>query len=33
MDYRKVDANTIEFDLPVKKNASSEVTYTVHYRW
>jgi hypothetical protein len=33
MDYRKVDAGTIEFDLPVKKNASSEVTYTVHYRW
>jgi len=32
-DYKKIDANTIEFDVPVKANGKAEVTYTVHYRW
>ncbi|MBE3123513.1 MAG: hypothetical protein IMZ65_01785, partial [Planctomycetes bacterium] len=32
-DFKKIDASTIEFDLPVAKNGKAEVTYTVHYRW
>jgi hypothetical protein len=32
-DYKKVDADTIEFEVPVSKNGKAEVTYTVDYRW
>ena len=32
-EFKKVDADTIEFELPVAKNGKAEVTYTVHYRW
>ena len=32
-DFKKIDAQTIEFDVPVEKNGTSTVTYTVHYRW
>ena len=32
-DYKKVDATTIEFAVPVAKNGKAEVTYTVHYSW
>jgi hypothetical protein len=32
-DYKKIDASTIEFTVPVPKNGKAEVTYTVHYRW
>jgi hypothetical protein len=32
-DFRKVDASTIEFDVPVPKDGKATVTYTVHYRW
>jgi hypothetical protein len=33
MEFKKVDANTIEFELAVPKNGKAEVTYTVMYRW
>jgi hypothetical protein len=32
-DFRKVDAHTIEFEVPVKADGKAEVTYTVHYSW
>jgi len=32
-DFKKVDASTIEFEVPVAKNGKAEVTYTVDYRW
>jgi hypothetical protein len=32
-DYKKFDASTIEFEVPVKAGGKAEVTYTVHYRW
>ena len=32
-DFKKIDANTIEFDVPVAKNGKAQVTYTVDYRW
>jgi len=33
MEFKKVDASTIEFELAVPKNGKAEVTYTVMYRW
>jgi hypothetical protein len=33
MDFKKVDANTIEFDVPVGKNGKAQVTYTAEWRW
>jgi len=33
MEFKKVDASTIEFELSVPKNGKAEVTYTVDYRW
>jgi len=32
-DFKKADAHTIEFEVPVKANGRAEVTYTVHYSW
>jgi hypothetical protein len=32
-DYKKIDASTIEFRVPVKPDGESAVTYTVRYRW
>jgi hypothetical protein len=32
-DFKKIDANTIEFDVPVAKNGKAQVTYSVDYRW
>ncbi len=32
-DFKKVDATTIEFAVPLAKNGKAEVTYTVHYSW
>jgi len=32
-EFKKIDANTIEFDVPVKANGTSQVTYTVRYRY
>ena len=32
-DFKKIDASTIEFELPVAKNGKADVTYTVDYRW
>jgi hypothetical protein len=32
-DYKKVDADTIEFEVAVPKDGKAEVTYTVHYQW
>jgi hypothetical protein len=32
-DFKKFDAQTIEFEVPVAKDGKAEVTYTVHYRW
>jgi len=32
-DYKKIDAGTIEFTVPLAKNGKAEVTYTVHYSW
>ena len=31
--FGKVDAQTIEFDVPVPKNGRGSVSYTVRYRW
>lgn len=31
--YNKKDARTIEFVIPVKKDAETVVKYTVLYRW
>ncbi len=32
-DYKKTDAQSVEFKIPVPKNAEVKVTYTVHYTW
>jgi hypothetical protein len=32
-DFEKLDAQTIEFRVPVKANAETVVTYTVRYEW
>jgi len=32
-DFKKIDAATIEFEVPVKADGKAEVTYTVDYRW
>ncbi len=32
-DFKKVDADTIEFEVAVPKDGKAEVTYTVHYQW
>ena len=32
-DYKKIDATTIEFTVPVAKDGKADVTYTVDYRW
>jgi len=32
-DYKKIDASTIEFDVPVTKDGKAQVTYTADYRW
>jgi len=32
-DFKKIDATTIEFTLPVPANGKAQVTYTVDYRW
>jgi len=32
-DFKKIDAGTIEFEVPVKADGKAEVTYTVDYRW
>jgi hypothetical protein len=31
--FKKIDATTIEFALPVAANGKAQVTYTVDYRW
>ena len=32
-DYRKLDANTVEFPVKVRPDGEAVVTYTVHYSW
>ena len=32
-DYKKTDAQTMEFRIPVKPDGERTVTYTVHYSW
>jgi hypothetical protein len=32
-DYRKLDANTVEFPVKVRADGEAVVTYTVHYSW
>jgi hypothetical protein len=32
-DYRKLDANTVEFPVKIKADGEAVVTYTVHYSW
>jgi hypothetical protein len=32
-DFKKIDAQTIEFRVPVKPDEERTVTYTVHYSW
>ncbi len=32
-DFKKTDAQTIEFRIPVKPDKEKTVTYTVHYSW
>ena len=32
-DYKKKDAQTIEFEVPVTPDQERKVTYTVHYTW
>jgi hypothetical protein len=32
-DFKKTDAQTIEFRVPVKPDEERTVTYTVHYSW
>jgi hypothetical protein len=32
-DFKKTDAQTIEFRIPVKPDEEKTVTYTVHYSW
>ena len=31
--WKKKDAQTIVFEIPVKKNSSSKIDYTVEYSW
>jgi hypothetical protein len=31
--FRKIDAQTIEFSIPVKPDEEQILTYTVHYSW
>jgi len=32
-DFKKIDATTIEFTVPLPANGKAQVTYTVDYRW
>jgi hypothetical protein len=32
-EYEKMDAQTIEFRVPVEANGETTVTYTVRYEW
>jgi hypothetical protein len=32
-EFVKIDASTIEFDIPVKVDSQTELTYTAGYRW
>jgi hypothetical protein len=32
-DFKKTDAQTIEFRVPVKPDEEKTVTYTAHYSW
>ena len=32
-EFKKTDAQTIEFRIPVKPDEEKTVTYTVHYSW
>jgi hypothetical protein len=32
-EFKKTDAQTIEFRAPVKPDEEKTVTYTVHYSW
>jgi len=32
-DFKKVDAYTIEFEVPVKANGTAQLTYTAYYTW
>jgi hypothetical protein len=32
-DFKKTDAQTIEFRVPVKPDGEKTITYTVHYSW
>ena len=32
-DFKKIDATTIEFEVPVAKDGKAQVTYTVYYKW
>jgi len=32
-DYKKINANTIEFSVPVKAGGKADLAYTVHYSW
>jgi hypothetical protein len=31
--FRKIDAETIEFSIPVKPDEEQILTYTMHYSW
>jgi hypothetical protein len=33
LDYRKLDAQTIEFRVPVEADGEAEIDYSVRYRW
>ena len=33
LDYLKLDAQTIEFRVPVEADGEAEIDYTVRYRW
>jgi len=33
LDYLKLDAQTIEFRVPVEADGEAEVEYTVRYQW
>jgi hypothetical protein len=32
-DFKKTDAQTIEFRVPVKQDEEKTITYTAHYSW
>jgi hypothetical protein len=32
-DFKKTDAQTVEFEVPVKADQEEKVTYSVHYSW